>query len=119
MSFNVNRLLKQLEKVQGDVARAQEELRNRRIEASAGGGAVTAVVDGTGVLQSVRIQREVLGESPGSDDLEMLQDLIVAAVGEAQRQAREAAAQEMAKATGGLGGGLPGLPGLPDLGGLL
>ncbi|MDI3316871.1 MAG: YbaB/EbfC family nucleoid-associated protein [Bacillota bacterium] len=108
MSFNVNRLMKQLEKVQADVARAQEELKNRRVEATAGGGAVTAVVNGSGVLQSLQIRREALGEEFGAEDLEMLQDMIVAAVSEAQRQAREVAAQEMSKVTGGLGG-LPGL----------
>ena len=81
----------------------QEELESREFTASVGGGVVTAVVNGKGALLSVTISPDAVDP----DDVEMLQDLIVAAVNEASRAAEETSANEMKKLTGGLG--IPGM----------
>ena len=105
--LNMAKAVKQLQKFQEDLARLQQELGERTVEASAGGGAVSAVVDGSLRLRSVRIDPSVAA----AEDVEMLQDLVVAAVNEALRQAREMSEREMARLTSQLGlGGLPGLP---------
>ena len=83
--------------------KVQEELASKTVEASAGGGMVTAVVNGKFELISLRIEKEVVDP----DDIEMLQDLIVAAVNEGVRKAQEMTASEMSKVTGGLN--IPGL----------
>lgn len=89
--------------MQAKMARLQEELAQRTVEASAGGGMVTAVVNGRNELISIKIERDVVNP----DDVEMLQDLIVAAVNEGVRKAQEMATAEMSKITGGLN--IPGL----------
>ena len=101
---DLNRLVKQAQKMQEDLAAAQEELEAVKIEASSGGGAVTATVTGKGTLVDVKIRPEVLDP----DDVEMLQDLIVTAVREAQTQAEALAQRRMQEITGS--SGLP--PGL-------
>ena len=83
--------------------RMQEELASREVKAQAGGGMVEAVVNGKGELLSLRIEPEVVDPS----DVEMLCDLVVAAVGEAQKRAQEMMQQEMGRITGGLN--IPGL----------
>jgi len=104
----INQMMRQVQKMQADMAAAQEALANETIEASAGGGMVTAVVSGTGELQSVSIAPEVVDP----DDVEMLEDLVVAAVVEAMRMAQEQAAERMGGLTAGLDlGGLGGLLG--------
>ena len=100
---NIQNLLKQAQKIQSEVTQMQAELGQRRIEASAGGGMVTAIVNGRQELVGVRIDPQVVDPS----DVEMLEDLIVAAVSEALARASEMAAEEMKKLTGGLS--LPGL----------
>lgn len=100
---NMNELLRQAQKMQEKIAKLQEELGDKTIEASAGGGMVTAVANGRGDIVSVNIEREVV--SPG--DVEMLEDLVTAAVNEAINRSREMAQQEMAKLTGGMN--FPGL----------
>jgi DNA-binding YbaB/EbfC family protein len=100
---NIQNLLKQAQKIQSQVTQMQAELGERRIEASAGGGMVTAIVNGRQELIAVRIDPQVVDPS----DVEMLEDLIVAAVSEALARASEMAAEEMKKLTGGLA--LPGL----------
>lgn len=105
--FNMSKALKQVQKFQEDLARLQEELAERTVEAGAGGGAVVAVADGSGKLREVRIDPAAVDPN----DVTMLQDMVVAAVNEALRQAREMSEREMAALTAGLG--LPGLPGLP------
>ena len=107
--MNMARAVKQLQRFQEDLVRLQQELAERTVEASAGGGAVTAVADGSLRLRAVRIEPAVVE----SADVEMLQDLVVAAVNEALRQAREMSEREMARLTAQLG--LPGLPGMPQL----
>ena len=95
---NMNNMIRQAQKMQQDMMKAQEELESRSYEASAGGGMVTAVVSGKKELTSVTIDPEAVDP----DDVEMLQDLIVAAVNEAMRKATEDASSQMSKLTGGL-----------------
>ena len=102
----MGQLLKQAQKMQQALAAAQEELANAEVTGSAGGGLVTATMTGSGDLVSVTIAPTAVDP----DDLETLQDLVVAAVRDAQRAVNELAASTMAPVTGGLGGGL-GLPG--------
>lgn len=103
--FDIGGLFKQAQELQGRLASAQEELGTRTVEASAGGGMVTATVNGKLEVTAIRIEPRLL-ESP---DVEMLQDLIVAAVNEGIRAAQRMLADEMGKLTGGLGIKLPGL----------
>jgi nucleoid-associated protein EbfC len=107
---NMNAMLKQVQKMQADMAKAQEELKNEVVEASAGGGMVTAKVSGDLELRELRIDPEAVDP----DDVELLQDMVLAAVNEATRAAQELAASKMNAAAGGLAGpgGLGGL-GLP------
>jgi len=95
---NMNSMIRQAQKMQQDMMKAQEELEAKSYEASAGGGVVSAVVSGKKELTSVTIDPEAVDP----DDVEMLQDLIVAAVNEAMRKANEDAASQMSKLTGGL-----------------
>lgn len=90
--------------MQKDMEKLQEELKDRTIETSAGGGAITVVATGKKEIKEIVIKPEVVDP----DDVEMLQDLIVAAVNEAIRKADEMVNSEMNKITGGLGG-IPGL----------
>ncbi len=100
---NMQSLMRQVQKMQKKIAALQEELAQRTVEASAGGGMVTAVVNGRQELVSIKIDPEVVNP----EDIEMLQDLIVAAVNEALRRSQEMVQEEMAKITGGLK--IPGL----------
>jgi DNA-binding YbaB/EbfC family protein len=102
---NMADILKQAQAMQAKLAEMQADAEKRTVEASAGGGMVTAAVNGKLELLSVRIEPQVLD----GRDREMLQDLIVAAVNEAIRKAQQVMAEEMAKATGGLK--IPGLTG--------
>jgi DNA-binding YbaB/EbfC family protein len=107
---NMNAMLKQVQKMQADMAKAQEELKNEVVEASAGGGMVTVKVSGDLEVREIRIDPEAVD----ADDVELLQDMVLAAVNEAVRSAQELAATKMNAAAGGLAGpgGLGGL-GLP------
>lgn len=95
---NMQNMIRQAQKMQQDMLKAQEELESKSYEASAGGGVVSAVVSGKKELTSVVIDPEAVDP----DDVEMLQDLIVAAVNEAMRKASEDAASQMSKLTGGM-----------------
>jgi DNA-binding YbaB/EbfC family protein len=95
--------MKQAKKMQEKIASIQEELAGKTVEATAGGGMVTVVVNGKFELLSVKIDKEVVNP----EDVEMLQDLIAAAVNEGIRKAQEMAAAEMSKITGGFN--IPGL----------
>jgi len=106
MSFDLNKMMRQVQKLQAEIARAQEELASRTVEATAGGGKVRAVVSGDKHLVELVIDPEVVDPS----DVEMLQDLVIAAVNEAYREAEEMVARELSKLTGGMN--LPGIPGL-------
>lgn len=100
---DMRQLMKQAQEMQEQLVRAQSELAERRFEGSAGGGMVTAVVTGSSELVEIRISPDVV--DPG--DVEMLEDLVVAAV----RQATEAATSAANESLGGLAGGLGGLLG--------
>lgn len=96
-------VLRQAQRMQERLARVQEELAGKTVEASSGGGMVTAVVNGRQEVVSIRIEKEVV--SP--EDVELLQDLVAGAVNEAMSRSRKMMADEMAKITGGMN--LPGL----------
>ena len=103
---NMQNLLQQAQQMQQKMAQAQERLASTEVEGSAGGGLVRATVTGSGELQALVIDPSV-GDA---DDVETLQDLVVAAVRDANRSATELAQEAMAPLTGGLGGlGLPGM----------
>jgi DNA-binding YbaB/EbfC family protein len=104
---DMSQLLEQAQRMQQQLAAAQEELAQAEVTGSAGGGLVTATMTGSGELTAVTIAPAAVDP----DDLETLQDLVVAAVRDASRAAQDLAAQKMNPLAGGLGGGL-GLPGL-------
>jgi len=95
--------MKQAQKIQAQIAKVQEDLAQKTVEASAGGGMITVVANGKQEIVSIRIEPEVIDAS----DREMLQDLVVAAVNEALRKSQEMVSEEMKKITGGLS--IPGL----------
>jgi nucleoid-associated protein EbfC len=109
---NMNQMLKQVQQMQAEMAKAQQELEAEVVEASAGGGMVTVKISGGLEVKEIRIDPEAIDP----EDPDMLQDLVLAAVNEALRSAQELAASRLGAATGGLGGpgGLGGL-GLPGL----
>jgi hypothetical protein len=90
--------MKQAQKLQEKMAKVQEELAAKTVEATSGGGMVTAIVNGKFELVAIRIEKDVVNP----EDIDMLQDLIVAAVNEGVRKAQELASAEMAKVTGGM-----------------
>ncbi|MEW5722985.1 MAG: YbaB/EbfC family nucleoid-associated protein [Thermodesulfobacteriota bacterium] len=96
-------LVKQAQKMQQRIAKLQEEMAEKTVTATVGGGMVTVEASGNQQIVSIKIEKEVVDP----DDLEMLQDLIVAAVNEALKQAQEMVTQEMQKITGGIN--IPGL----------
>jgi nucleoid-associated protein EbfC len=103
---NLNQMMRQVQQMQAEVAKAQEQLKQEVVEASAGGGMVTVKMSGDLELREIRIDPQALDP----DDVELLQDMITAAVNEALRSAQELAASRMGAATGGLGDlGLPGV----------
>lgn len=97
--MNIQKMMKQVQDAQSRMAAVQEDLAARTVEASAGGGAVKVVMGGDGTLRGITLSPEAVN----ADDIEMLQDLILAAVNEGKRKSSELAAQEMRKAAGGLG----------------
>lgn len=106
MPGNMNNLMKQAQKMQKQMEENAKELEAKEYTASAGGGAVTVTVSGKKEVVSVKLSPEVVDP----DDIEMLEDLIVAATNEAYRQMEEESSQAMAKLTGGLGGLGGGFP---------
>jgi len=106
---NLNQMMRQVQEMQAEMAKAQQELASEVVEASAGGGMVTVKVTGGLEVQEIRIDPEAIDP----EDPDMLQDMVLAAVNEALRSAQELAASRMGAAAGGLGGlGGLGLPGL-------
>jgi hypothetical protein len=101
---NMSKLLKQAQKMQSQVVKAQEELQRKEFEGTAGGGMVKVVVNGKNELSSVKINREVVDP----EDVEMLEDLIVAAHQAAMEKVKEATDS----AFGSIQGGLSGFPGM-------
>jgi DNA-binding YbaB/EbfC family protein len=97
--MNLNKMMKQVQQAQQRMAEVQEQLAAQEVDASSGGGMVRVVVGGDGTVKRLVIDPEVVDK----DDVDMLQDLIVAAVNEGKRRASELAAREMQKAAGALG----------------
>lgn len=106
MPGNTNNLMKQVQKMQRQMEETTKELEVREYTASAGGGAVTVTVSGKKEVVAVKLAEEVVDP----EDIEMLQDLIIAATNEAFRQMEEESGAAMAKLTGGLGGLGGGFP---------
>lgn len=102
-NMNMNSMMKQVQKMQADMQRMQEDIELKEFEASAGGGAVKVVVNGKKQIISLTLSPSVVDP----DDIEMLQDLVTIATNEALRTAEEAMNKEMGKLTGGMG--IPGL----------
>jgi len=103
MAKGLGNIMKQAQQMQVKMERMQKELENREVEASAGGGMVTAVVNGKQKVVSLTIDRNAVDP----EDVEMLQDLVVAAINEAVKKSQDMAQEEMGKLTGGLN--IPGL----------
>lgn len=103
MPGNMNNLMKQAQRMQRQMEEGQKELEAKEFSAKAGGGAVEVTVSGKKEVLKVQLSQEVVDP----DDIEMLQDLIMAATNEALRMADEANNELMGKMTGGLGGGFP------------
>lgn len=103
---NMGQLMKQAQQIQTKMAKLQEDLGDRTVEASSGGGMVIAVANGRQEVLSIKIEPEVIDP----DDVEMLQDLIMAAVNDALARAKEMVNEEMGKLTKGMN--IPGMPGL-------
>ena len=106
MPGNMNNLMKQAQKMQKQMEEATNELEEKEITATAGGGAVEVTISGKREVTKVKLAEEVVDP----DDIEMLEDLIMAATNEALRQIEEASQQSMSRITGGLGGMGGGLP---------
>jgi DNA-binding YbaB/EbfC family protein len=106
---DLNALMKQAQKLQGDVAKMQEELAKMECDGAAGGGLVTATVNGQFEVVRVKIDKSVVDPN----DVGMLEDLITAAVNAAGAKVRETSKEKMGQIMGPLGGGgMPGIPGL-------
>ena len=103
---NMQQLLKQAQKLQQDMMAAQDSLKDEVVSASAGGGMVTVEVTGDLHVKSIKVDPQAVDP----DDLELLQDMVLAAVNEGLRAAQELAASKLGGLAGGLGGlGLPGM----------
>ena len=100
MPGNMNNLMKQAQKMQRQMEEAQQQLEEQEVTATAGGGAVEVTVSGKREITKVKLSEEVVDP----DDIEMLEDLVMAATNEALRQIDEVSQKSMAKITGGLGG---------------
>ena len=105
MPGNMANLMKQAQKMQRQMEEQAKEMETKEFTATAGGGAVEVIVTGKKELKKVNLQEEVVDP----DDIEMLEDLIIAAVNEALRKVDEENASAMNKLTGGMGGGMPGM----------
>jgi len=105
MSKNLGNIMRQAQKMQEKMAEMQKQLAEKTCEASSGGGMVTAVVNGGQEVVSVSIDPSVVDP----EDVEMLQDLVTAAINEGLRRSRDMVSEEMGKLTSGLGVNIPGL----------
>ncbi len=103
MAKGLGNIMKQAQQMQAKMARMQEELATREVEASAGGGMVTARVNGKQQLLELKIEKTVVDP----EDVEMLEDLVIAAVNEGMKKSQEMVQEEMGKITGGMN--IPGM----------
>jgi DNA-binding YbaB/EbfC family protein len=99
----IGKFLKQAQKMQKDMAKIQAEMASKTVEATAGGGMVTVMVNGNQEINSIKIEKEVIDP----DDMEMLENLVIAAINEGLRKSKEMVSGEMSKLTGGMN--IPGL----------
>jgi len=104
MVKGIGNMMKQIQKMQQEMEKIQEELANKTVEGTAGGGMVKVIANGKQEVLEIKIDPEVVNK----DDVEMLQDLILAAVNQAREKAQEMANEEMSRLTGGLK--IPGMP---------
>ncbi len=104
--MDINNLMNQARQMQDKMAKIQEELAKKTVTGSAGGGMITTTVNGCGELLNIQIEKEVVS----SDEIKMLQDLIVAATNDGLRKARELSKDDMGQLTGGLN-----IPGISNL----
>ena len=104
---NMNQMMRQVQQMQEEMAKAQESLKHESVEASAGGGMVTVKVSGELEILDLKIDPDAVDP----EDVELLQEMVQAAVNEGLRAAQDLAGSKMGDATGGLGGGLGGLLG--------
>ena len=95
---NMAGMMKKVQKMQADMQKMQEELKTRTVEVSVGGGAVTVVMNGEKMIESLKLNPSAVDP----EDVEMLEDLVTAAVNEASKKIDDLLAQEMGKVTGGL-----------------
>jgi hypothetical protein len=109
---NINQIAKMAQQMQTQMAQAQDELREATLEATSGGGAVKVVITGAQEVRSVEIDPSAVDP----DEVEMLQDLVLAAINDAIARSKELERERMGTIAGGMG--LPGMPGLPGMGGL-
>ena len=100
---NMNNMMKQAQKLQKKMLKTQEELAKKTVETSAGGGMVKVIANGSQKIESIVLEKEIIDP----DDVEMLQDLVLAAVNDALNKSQEMVSKEMGKLTGGLN--IPGL----------
>ena len=103
--MNLNKLMKQAQKMQEQMAQTQAELEEKTVEVSSAGGKVTVVANGAGDVVSIKIAKEIVDP----EDVEILEDLVLGAVQQAITEGKELASGEMSKITGGLGLGSLGL----------
>ncbi len=101
---DMGKMMKQVQKMQSEMAKLQEELAERTVEATAGGGVVKVVVNGRHEIKEIQIDPEVIDP----EEPELLEDLVLAAVNEAMKEAQDMISEEMSKITGGMK--LPGMP---------
>lgn len=104
--LNMQKMMRQVQKMQAEMEKVQESLKELTVEGTAGGGVVKVKANGQQEILSIEIQPDVVDP----DDIEMLQDLITAAVNEALRDAKDIASEKMGEVTGGMN--IPGLPGM-------
>lgn len=107
--MNIAQIAKMAQQMQSQMAQAQDELKERTLEATAGGGAVRVVITGAGEVRAIEIDRSAVDP----EEVEMLQDLVLTAVNDAISRAKDLERERMAGIAGALG--LPGMPGLPGL----
>jgi len=106
MSMDFNKMLEQVQQMQGQMQQAQEELKNETVQASAGGGMVTVTATGAGEIKEIKVDPKAIDP----EDPEMLEDVVLAAVNEALRSAQNLVESKLGNAMGGMQGlGLPGL----------
>ena len=97
--MNIQKMMKQVQRMQAQMQQAQADLETKLVETSVAGGRVTVTATGQGDIKSIKIAKEVVDP----DDVEMLQDLVLSAVQQAQAKVKEVASSEMGKITGGMG----------------